>query len=116
MASVLKLHENSGLPFSTLPEALPIHVPDVPLQPGKEVSAFQSSTYIPDMTLASRSRWSGLSPMSKFLIVIVVILVVAISTVIGVLVHKYKSYMLPTPLKCLTILINCSTNSSLSPQ
>jgi hypothetical protein len=119
MASVLKLHENSGLPFSTLPEAVPVPVPYVvihPLQPEEKVSAFQSSTDVPDMTPArSCPRWSGLSPMSKFLIVIVVILAVAIGTVAGVLVHKDKSYVLPTPLKCLNILINCSSNSSLKP-
>jgi hypothetical protein len=119
MASVPKLHENSGLPFSTLPEAVPVPVPYVvihPLQPEKKVTAFQSSTDVPDMTPArSCPRWSGLSSVSKFLIVIVVILVVAIGTVVGVLVHKDKSYVLPTPLKCFNILINCSSNSSLKP-
>ncbi len=113
MASVLKLHENSGLPFSTLPEVVPAPVPYVvihPLQPEKKGSAFQSSTDVLDMTPArSCPRWSNLSCMSKFLIVIVVILAVVIGTVVGVLVHKDKSYVLPTPLKCLNILLNCSS-------
>jgi len=70
------------------------------LQPEKESSFFQPVVRVPETRLTrNRScRWRGLSPMSRFLIVIVLILMVATGTVVGVLVHKIKVYVILTPL------------------